>query len=148
MEAGPPEGGPIFSSGLGGDGMAFRTAHEGGDDQGDDRAKNEAKDETEYALRVVQFRQALYQAMADVENALSARTQLAAQGELLEQLLAAARQAEDMYEIRYRSGAVSLRFWLDAQEKRRTAEIERDQNTLDRLLNQVQLYQALGGDTR
>ena len=51
MEAGPPEGGPIFSSGLGGDGMAFRTAHEGGDDQGDDRAKNEAKDETEYALR-------------------------------------------------------------------------------------------------
>ncbi|OZI43149.1 efflux transporter outer membrane subunit [Bordetella genomosp. 4] len=104
--------------------------------------------ETEYALRVVQFRQALYQAMADVENALSARTQLAAQGELLEQSLAAAQQAEDMYEIRYRSGAVSLRFWLDAQEKRRTAEIERDQNTLDRLLNQVKLYQALGGDTR
>ncbi|OZI69463.1 RND transporter [Bordetella genomosp. 2] len=104
--------------------------------------------ETEYALRVVQFRQALYQAMADVENALSARTQLAARAELLEQSLAAARQAEDLYEVRYRSGAVSLRFWLDAQEKRRAAEIELDQNTLDRLVNQATLYQALGGDTR
>lgn len=104
--------------------------------------------EEEYALRVLLFRQALYQAMTDVENALSARTQLRAQGELLAQSLAAAQQAEDMYEVRYRSGAVALRFWLDAQEKRRTAEIERDQNTLDRLLNQVQLYQALGGDTR
>ncbi|GAB1577304.1 efflux transporter outer membrane subunit [Bordetella petrii] len=103
--------------------------------------------ETEYALRVVEFRQALYQAMADVENALSDRTQLASQGELLRQSLAAARQAEDLYEVRYRSGAVSLRFWLDAQEKRRTAEIELDQNTLDRLINQATLYQALGGDT-
>ncbi|MCD0505773.1 TolC family protein, partial [Bordetella petrii] len=102
--------------------------------------------ETEYELRVVQFRQALYQAMADVENALSARTQFAEQAGLLEQSLDAARQAEDLYEVRYRSGAVSLRFWLDAQEQRRTAEIERDQNTLDRLLNQVGLYQALGGD--
>ncbi|CAM4278978.1 efflux transporter outer membrane subunit [Bordetella muralis] len=104
--------------------------------------------ETEYELRVVEFRQALYQAMADVENALSGRTQLAARADLLQQSLAAARQAEDLYEVRYRSGAVSLRFWLDAQEKRRTAEIELDQNTLDRLLNQVNLYQALGGDTR
>lgn len=102
--------------------------------------------ETEYALRVVQFRQALYQAMADVENALSARTQLARRAELLEASLAAARQAESLYEVRYRAGAVSLRFWLDAQEQRRNAEVARDQNTLDRLLNQVTLYQALGGD--
>jgi len=104
--------------------------------------------EAEYELRVVLFRQALYQAMSDVENALSERTQLGEQAELLAQSLAAARQAEDMYEVRYRSGAVALRFWLDAQEKRRAAEIEQDQNTLDRLLNQVRLYQALGGDTQ
>ncbi|WP_255176193.1 efflux transporter outer membrane subunit [Bordetella genomosp. 5] len=102
--------------------------------------------EAEYAVRVVQFRQALYQAMADVENALSARTQLALRAERLEAALAAARQAESLYEVRYRAGAVSLRFWLDAQEQRRLAEVERDQNTLDRLLNQVTIYQALGGD--
>ena len=47
---------------------------------------------------------------------------------------------------RYRAGSVSLRFWLDAQEKRRAAEIARDENGLNRLVNQVKVYQALGGD--
>ncbi len=100
----------------------------------------------DYEERVVTFRQSLYQAMADVENALSNRTQLALQAEQLEVSLRAAREAERLYEVRYRAGAVSLKDWLDAQEKRRTAEIERDQNALNRLVNQVTVYQALGGD--
>ena len=48
--------------------------------------------------------------------------------------------------VRYRAGSVALRAWLDAQERRRTAEIARDENRLDRLVNQVKVYQALGGD--
>ena len=48
--------------------------------------------------------------------------------------------------MRYRAGAVPLKDWLDAQEKRRTAEIARDENQLNRLVNQVTVYQALGGD--
>ena len=60
--------------------------------------------------------------------------------------LKAAREAERLYEVRYRAGSVSLRFWLDAQEKRRAAEIARDENGLNRLVNQVKVYQALGGD--
>jgi len=100
---------------------------------------------TDFEERVVSFRQALYQALADVEDALSARTQLADRGALLQRSLDAARRAERLYEVRYRAGAVSLRFWLDAQEQRRNAEVALDQNRLDRLVNQAQLYQSLGG---
>jgi len=102
--------------------------------------------QADYEERVVTFRQSLYQAMADVENALSNRTQLALQAEQLDASLQAARQAESLYEIRYRAGAVSLKDWLDAQEKRRIAEVARDENMLNRLVNQVTVYQALGGD--
>ena len=79
---------------------------------------------TNYEERVVKFRQALYQAMADVETALSNRMQLRLQAEQLE-AFDAAREAERLYEVRYRAGAVPLKDWLDAQEKRRTAEIAR-----------------------
>lgn len=101
---------------------------------------------TDYEERVVTFRQALYQAMADVENALSNRTQLSVRAQQLDLSLRAAREAERLYEVRYRAGAVPLRDWLDAQEKRRVAEVARDENMLNRLVNQVTVYQALGGD--
>ncbi|WP_459617135.1 efflux transporter outer membrane subunit [Bordetella sp. 2513F-2] len=99
----------------------------------------------DFEERVVTFRQALYQAMADVENALSARTQLTDRARLLAQSLESARRAERLYEVRYRAGAVSLRFWLDAQEQRRNTEIAVAENRLNRLVNQASLYLALGG---
>lgn len=102
--------------------------------------------EADYELAVVNFRQTLLQAFTDVDNALSARTQLAAQGVSLDRSLAAARRAEQLYEVRYRAGAVPLRTWLDAQEARRNAEIAQAQNMLERLSNQVAIYEALGGD--
>ncbi|RYX91828.1 MAG: efflux transporter outer membrane subunit [Comamonadaceae bacterium] len=102
--------------------------------------------EAQYEEAVVNFRQTLYTALGDVENALSARQQFMRQGELLEQALVAARKAEQLYEARYRAGAVALKVWLDSQEQRRSAEIAVTENRLNRLLNQVVLYQALGGD--
>lgn len=101
----------------------------------------------EYEEAVVNFRQSLYQAMTDVENALSARGTLAEQAAQLQASLASARRAEQIYEARYRAGAVALRSWLDAQERRRQAEISVSQNRYSRYVNQVTLYQALGGDT-
>ena len=62
--------------------------------------------------------------------------------------LASARRAEELYEVRYRAGAVPLRSWLDAQERLRTTEIAVAQNRLARYNNQVLLYQALGGDAQ
>lgn len=104
--------------------------------------------QADYELAVVTFRSTLYAALSDVENALSASRQYAAQTLLLEQNLQAAQAAERLYEVRYRSGYVALKSWLDAQEKRRTAENTLAQNRLNALKNQVTLYQALGGDMR
>ncbi len=102
--------------------------------------------ETQYEEAVVNFRQTLYTALGDVENALSSRQQLAEQGARLEETLQAALTAERLYEVRYRAGAATLSLWLDAQEKRRTADIALATNRLARLNNQVTVYKALGGD--
>lgn len=99
----------------------------------------------QYAQAVVDFRQTLYTAFADVENALSARTQLAVQGEQLGLQLTAAREAERLYEVRYRTGSSALRLWLDAQERRRSAELALQQNRLDQLNALATLYRVLGG---
>jgi Outer membrane efflux protein len=55
---------------------------------------------TEYDKAVVNFRKALLQALTDVENALSERTQLAAQAANLERALDAAKAAEHVNEVR------------------------------------------------
>ncbi|WP_321856463.1 efflux transporter outer membrane subunit [Burkholderia cenocepacia] len=103
--------------------------------------------QVEYESAVIGFRRALYRAFADVENALSGRIRLAEQAELRARNLTAAREAEHLYEIRYRTGAVALRMWLDAQELHRTAELQLAQTRLSQLQNFVTLYQAVGGDT-
>jgi NodT family efflux transporter outer membrane factor (OMF) lipoprotein len=101
---------------------------------------------TQYERAVVSFRKTLLQALIDVDNALSARTQLAEEGAQLERSLESAKTIERLTEIRYRAGAVQLRTWLDSQEIRRQAEIALGINRLQRLQNYVTLCQALGGD--
>lgn len=93
------------------------------------------------------FRQSWYQALAEVENALSARVQYEVQGESLTRALDAARTAERLAEVRYRAGSVPLKTWLDAQETRRQAELNLAANRLNRLNALATLYLNLGGDT-
>ncbi len=100
---------------------------------------------TRYEEAVILFRKSLYGALAEVETALSARAELAVQGVALGRARDAAVNAEHLYEVRYRSGAVALRAWLDAQERRRGADLALSANQLAQLQNQVTLYQALGG---
>lgn len=102
---------------------------------------------TDYESDAIAYRQTLYTAFAEVEDALSARRNLALQEERLEATLAAALAAERIYEARYREGADSLQSWIDAQEDRRSAQENLLQNRLEQLDNQVGLYQALGGGT-
>ncbi|WP_374576172.1 efflux transporter outer membrane subunit [Phenylobacterium sp.] len=101
----------------------------------------------DYEKAVIDFRQSLLSAFADVDNALSARTQLDIQGQRLAESYASASEAERLYGVRYHAGAVALRTWLDAQESKRSAETALLQNDLSRLQNMSTLYQALGGDT-
>ncbi|MEN6373403.1 MAG: TolC family protein, partial [Smithella sp.] len=104
--------------------------------------------QTTYEEAVVNFRQTLYKALCDVENALSAHTQYQAASVSLEESLTFAGQAEKLAETRYRAGATGVQDWLDAQETRRIAQTALVTNRLNRLKNMMTLYQALGGDTR
>lgn len=102
----------------------------------------------EYSERVATFRQTLRQAFADVDNALSARTQLRLQQERLSAALAHARDAERFSDIRYRTGGIALRDWLAAQEARRSAEAALLENRFNQLNQHVVLSLALGGGSQ
>lgn len=106
---------------------------------------NRAISRADYDAAVATFRGSFRTALADVDNALSSRTQLREQGERLQRSLDAARTAEYLYEVRYRAGAVALNDWLSAQEKRRSAEAALLENRYSRLDNHIILLQALGG---
>ena len=101
-----------------------------------------------YGIAALNFKTTLLQALADTDNALSSRTQLAAQGRSLAASLDDAERAERLYAIQYRTGSVALRVWLDAQQSARSARLSYDNNRLQQLINQSVLYQALGGDDR
>ena len=101
--------------------------------------------DSQYAEAIVNFRQTLYSALADVDNALSNQQQWQAQINAQQATLNAAQRSERLYRIQYDNGAVALKFVLDAQESRRQAENALAQIQLNQLNNRVTLYQALGG---
>lgn len=100
----------------------------------------------DYDKAVINYRQTLYQAFADVDNALAAREQYADETTLLQRSLDDALKAERLYEVLYRNGSVALKSWLDEQETRRQAEVSLAQNRLNEINTHVTLYEALGGD--
>lgn len=100
---------------------------------------------TRYEEAAIQFGKTLHTALAEVENALSAQAELTRQGEALLRARDAAAEVERLYEVRYRAGAIPFRAWLDAQERRRQAELAISANVLARFQNRMKLYQALGG---
>ncbi|SBS35394.1 Outer membrane protein OprM precursor [Marinomonas spartinae] len=106
---------------------------------------NKAIARTRYEEAIVIFRKSLYNAFADVEKALSARTQLAQQEAAQWRMFNEAIEIERIYEARYRAGQVALRIWLDAKKRRRSAEVALATTCLAQLQNHVTLIQALGG---
>lgn len=113
--------------------------------QYNDMKKNIAISQIDYEKAIIQYRQSLYQAFADVENALSARTQLDQQVAIQTRNLALAEKAEHLINVQYRYGSVALKNVLDQQQTTRTARL----NLLSTKKNQynayVTLMQALGG---
>jgi len=104
--------------------------------------------QADYDLAVVQFRQSLYTALGDVENALSAHQQYLAQGEQLAISLEKAQASEKINETRYRAGSIPLQTWLDSQETLRTAQAAMLENRYNQLTAQITLNLALGGGTQ
>ena len=103
--------------------------------------------QAQYQQAVVGFRQTLYSALSDVENALSARTQYLQEAQQRQLAFDYAVRAEKLSEARYRAGQTSVKDWLDQQESRRSADLSLAENRYNQLLNLMKLYQALGGDT-
>ena len=98
-----------------------------------------------YEEAVVLFRKSLLTAFTEVEKALSARSHLQAQALLLQQSLEQTRAIELRSEARYRYGQTALRVWLDAQERRRAAELALASTRFEQHQNHIALVQALGG---
>lgn len=99
----------------------------------------------DYEQRVLEFKQLLCKAMSSIEDELSLRNQLLAQETRLREGLELARKSERLNEVRYRQGAVRISFWLDAQEKRRQAELQLDENRFNQLQNLAKIYLEFGG---
>ncbi len=91
------------------------------------------------------YRKLVLAALADVEGALAAASRDADQEGLQEQVVAEARRALHLAEVRYREGADDLLTLLDAQRTLFQAEDQLAQIHLARLLASVGLFKALGG---
>ncbi|MFH0131639.1 efflux transporter outer membrane subunit [Variovorax sp. VaC1] len=104
-----------------------------------------AVSQTQYEEAVLGFRQSLYTALSEVENALSSRTQLRDESGKLVLALQQAQRAETLSEVRYKAGATALQPVLDAKDRRRAAEVSLAQNRLNQLNATMTLYKALGG---
>ena len=113
--------------------------------QYNDMKKDIKISDLEYEKTITQYRQTLYQAFADVENALSNRTQLDQQVQLQQRNLELADKTERLTEVRYRNGAIALKNLLDAQETTRNARLNLVETKQNQYNAYVTLMQALGG---
>ncbi|MGA9620376.1 MAG: TolC family protein, partial [Serratia proteamaculans] len=92
----------------------------------------------------IQFRDAVYRALADVDNAMAQRLDAQRQIGNQRQLLAMSRQAVFLALRQYRSGAVSLQTLLDAQDSLLLSENALSQLQYRYLNATMQLWLALG----
>ncbi len=104
-----------------------------------------AVSKAQYQGDLASFRQTLYQAFADVENALVALSESEQSARALNAQLTDAKTVERLTQIRYDAGADSLQTLLDAQQARRNVEASVLDNRYQRLTRRVALYLALGG---
>ncbi|WP_409439258.1 efflux transporter outer membrane subunit [Psychromonas sp. GE-S-Ul-11] len=94
---------------------------------------------------IVTYRDTLYGAFSEVDNAISARQQYQYQGARLQEQYNAAEAAERIYASQYRYGAIGIQDWLDAQDTLRDTEQDILENRYNQFNIQAVLYQALGG---
>jgi len=107
---------------------------------------NAAIAQSDLERTTLQFRQALYRALAEVEDALSGQAQLAAQAAQRDSALSEARLAATLARTRFEAGATDVAPLLDAQRIERAAAREQARNRLARLENRMGLFLAFGGD--
>lgn len=113
--------------------------------QYNDMKKDLAISDLEYEKAIILYRQTLYQAFADVENALSNKTELNKQVSLQTRNAQLAEKTEYLTNVRYQHGAIALKNLLDAQKTTRDARLSLVQTKQQQYNAYVILLQALGG---
>jgi NodT family efflux transporter outer membrane factor (OMF) lipoprotein len=113
--------------------------------QWNDMKRDLKVNELEYEKAILQYRQTIYDAFADVENALSNRTELNKQVALQRRNVELAEKTERLTEVRYKNGAVPLKTLLDVQDTTRNARLSLVQTRQNQYMAYVTLMQALGG---
>lgn len=113
--------------------------------QYNDMQKNIAISQVNYEKAIIQYRQSLYKAFAEVENALSARQELDKQVLAQQQTVQLAQKAEKLIQIQYRYGDVPLKNVIDQQETTRAAELTLVNIKQSQYNAYVTLMQTLGG---
>lgn len=113
--------------------------------QYNDMQRNLEISELDYERSILNYRQTLYQAFADVENALSNRVEIDQQVSHQQKTVELAQKSAYLNEVRYKNGAISLKNVLDAQEAVRNSQITLTQMYYNQYNAYVTLIQALGG---
>lgn len=113
--------------------------------QWNDMKRDLKVNELEYEKSILQYRQTMYEAFADVENTLSGRTEINKQVQLQQRNVELASKIVQLTDIRYRNGAITLKNLLDAQETLRNARLTLIQTKQSQYNAYVSLMQALGG---
>jgi multidrug efflux system outer membrane protein len=113
--------------------------------QGGRNKANLARSRAAYEESVAQFRQRVFVAFREVQDALTATQLLADQAAAQDRAVAAARRAGELAQTRYDAGYVAYFEVIDAQRTVLAAERAATQLSAQRLMNSVALIKALGG---
>jgi NodT family efflux transporter outer membrane factor (OMF) lipoprotein len=106
---------------------------------------NAALAESDSDQASIEFRQTLFRALADVENALADKQQLDEQAAQRERSRTEAGIAAALARTRFELGATDAAPVIDAQKIERAAARAELENRLARLENRIDLFLALGG---
>ena len=107
-------------------------------------ARREA--ETSYQQNLASYRQTLYRALGETQNAILNLKQSQDEARHLQERLAQAKDIENLTRIRYQAGAASLQDVLDKENATRGVEESLLTNRYEQLTRSLTLHLALGGN--
>ena len=113
------------------------------------RLRNQVKlSESRRVVLLEQYRQAIYTALLEVDDALDRLNVGTEQEQRQQEIIAQAQRALDLASVRYREGSDDLVTLLNAQRSLFQAQDQGVQQRLTRLNASISLYKALGGGWR
>ena len=110
------------------------------------KALAEKEAETSYQQSLASYRQTLYRALGETQNAILNLQQGRDEAASLQTRLAQAKDIENLTRIRYQAGAASLQDVLEKENATRSVEESLQNNRYEQLTRSLTLHLALGGN--